>query len=193
VTLTASSTDSRDAQFAAVALPLLPAIHRLARMLVRQEADAEDLVQETFLRAYRFWHTFEPGTDCRSWLATICRRVLFAQKRRKGQLETVEDAELESLHAVQVHKAAVAAGIGDMFARLDLGPAIVDAIRKLDDVYRDVVVLSDVEGFSYEETARALDIPIGTVRSRLYRGRRQLQESLMVFALDAGYGAGGRK
>jgi RNA polymerase sigma-70 factor (ECF subfamily) len=73
-----------------------------------------------------------------------------------------------------------------MYSRLDLGPAILRAIGDLDPVFRDVVVLSDVEGYSYEEIAVALDIPIGTVRSRLYRGRRHLQEALMVFAIDAG-------
>lgn len=75
-----------------------------------------------------------------------------------------------------------------MYARIDLGPAIRDAIARLEPVFREVVVMSDVEGFSYEEIATALEIPIGTVRSRLYRGRRRLQEGLMVYALDAGFG-----
>jgi RNA polymerase sigma-70 factor (ECF subfamily) len=75
-----------------------------------------------------------------------------------------------------------------MYSRLDLGPAIKKAIAMLEMPFRDVVVMSDVEGFSYEEIAESLGIPIGTVRSRLYRARRQLQEALMVYALDAGYG-----
>ena len=163
-------------------------MHRLAQVLVRNQADAEDLVQETFLRAYRYWHTFDPGTDCKRWLTTICRHVLYDQQRRTQQLQIVEDAELESLAAARVHKAAVAAGLGDMYARIDLGPAIMRALAMLDPLFRDVVVLSDVQGLSYEEIAQALDIPVGTVRSRLYRGRRHLQEALMVYALDAGYG-----
>lgn len=182
---------SKDAEFAAIALPLLPAMNRLARVLVRNRADAEDLVQETFLRAYRYWNTFDPGTDCRRWLTAICRHVLYDQQRRTQQLQIVEDAELESLAAARVHKAAVAAGLGDMYARIDLGSAIKRALSHLDPIFREVVVLSDIEGFAYEEIAQSLDIPIGTVRSRLYRGRRHLQESLMVYALDAGYGITG--
>lgn len=177
-----------DTAFTATALPLLPAVHRLARLLVEHDADAEDVVQETFLRAYRYWHTFQPGTDCRRWLATICRRVAHDLHRRARQVDVVDDAELESLAAARLHAAAVAAGLGDMYARVDLGPAIGRAMATLDPVFREVVVLSDVEGFSYEEIAETLDIPVGTVRSRLYRGRRHLQEALMAYALDAGYG-----
>ena len=179
-----------DADFAAIALPLLPHVARVARALVRDPADADDLVQETFLRAYRYWHTFQHGSDCRRWLSQICRNVL-ADARRRERLETVvDDSELESLAAVRIHKAAVAAGLGDLYSRLDLGPAILAAIAKLDPVFREVVILSDVEELSYDEIAEQLDIPIGTVRSRLYRARRHLQEDLMIYALDAGYGAG---
>ena len=170
-------------------LPLLPVMQRLARAMAGSDVDADDLVQETFLRAYRYWHTFDLSTDCRRWLATICRHVLYDQRRRERNVTAVDDAELESLAAARVHKASVAAGLGDMYARLDLGPAIRRAIAKLDSAFREVVVLSDLEGFSYEEIADTLSIPIGTVRSRLYRARRQLQEALMVYALDAGYGS----
>ena len=176
----------KDAEFAELALPHLEYVARVAHALAREEADADDLVQETYLRAYRYWHTFQPGTDCRRWLAQICRNVLVDSQRR-GRLESaVDDVELESLAAVRMHQAAQAAGLGDMYSRLDLGPAIVAALQRLEPVFRDVVVLSDVEGLSYEEIAMQLEIPIGTVRSRLYRGRRHLQEHLMVYALDAG-------
>lgn len=179
-----------DAEFASVALPLLPDVARVARALVRDPADADDLVQETFLRAYRYWHTFENGTDCKRWLSQICRNVLIDSRRRARSETAVEDAELESLAAVRIHTAAVAAGLGDLYARIDLGPAILAAIAKLDPIFREIVVLSDVEELSYEEIATQLDIPIGTVRSRLYRARRHLQEDLMIYALDAGYGTG---
>jgi RNA polymerase sigma-70 factor (ECF subfamily) len=99
----------------------------------------------------------------------------------------VDDDELESLAAARAHNAARAAGVDDMYARLDLGPAIQNAIAQLDPSFREVVVLSDVEGFSYEEIAETLGVPLGTVRSRLFRARRYLQESLMVYALDAGF------
>lgn len=179
-----------DAEFAAVALPLLPDVARVARALVRDPSDADDLVQETYLRAYRYWHTFQRNTDCKRWLSQICRNVLVDSLRRERYETAVEDSELESLAAIRVHKAAVAAGLGELYARIDLGPAILAAIAKLDPIFREIVILSDIEERSYEEIAAQLEIPIGTVRSRLYRARRHLQEDLMIYALDAGYGKG---
>lgn len=178
----------RDAEFARVALPLLPTMTRIARALARDDADGDDVVQETYLRAYRYWHTFEQGTDCRRWLTSICRNVLSDMRRRQAQESAVDDADLETLAAARLHNSARSAGLGDMYSRLDLGPAIARAIGRLDPIFRDIVVLSDVEGLSYQEIAAALMIPIGTVRSRLYRARRQLQESLMAYAIDAGFG-----
>ncbi len=175
--------------FEAVALPHLAAVVRVARALARNEADADDLVQETFLRALRHWHTYQPGSDCRRWLATICRNVFLAQKGREKVVTAVEDDTLEALGAADAHRSARAMGVGDLFARIDLGPAIHGAIDALDPVFRDVVTLYDVEGFSYEEIADLLMIPLGTVRSRLYRARRQLQEALLAHALDRGFGA----
>jgi RNA polymerase sigma-70 factor (ECF subfamily) len=174
--------------FAAVALPWLPSVARVARALTHDESDADDLVQETFLRAYRHWHTFNTGSDCRRWLAAICRNTHYEQEHRARRVTAADDEELESLAAARHHVGARAAGLEDMYARLDLGPAIASAIGALDPVFRHVVVLSDVEGFSYEEIADMLQVPIGTVRSRLFRARRQLQEALMHYAIDAGFG-----
>jgi RNA polymerase sigma-70 factor (ECF subfamily) len=184
----ASAASERDAEFAAIALPLLPMITRVARALTRDPNDADDVVQETYLRAYRYWHTFDKGTDCRLWLSAICRNALYDMRHRTRHEDAVEDAELESLAAAQLHKTARAVGLEDMYDRLDLGPAILNAIGTLDPIFREIVVLSDIEGMSYEEIAVAVDIPIGTVRSRLYRARRHLQEALMAYALDAGFG-----
>ena len=177
----------RDQAFAATALPHLSTIARVAMALTGDAADTEDLVQETFLRAYRHWHTFQAGSDCKSWLATICRHTFAEQRRRQNRSVAVDDQELESLAAARTHNAARSKGVDDMYARLDLGPAIANAIRALEPHYRDVVLLVDVDGFSYEEVATSLDVPVGTVRSRLYRARRQLQEALVDFAVDAGY------
>ena len=183
---TPRKSPARDKAFAELALPQLEYVTRVARALTRDESDAEDLVQETFLRAYRYWDSFQTGTDCRRWLAQICRNVMVDSQRRARLEDPVEDAQLESLAAVQMHEAALAAGLGDMYTRLDLGPAILDAIARLEPIFRDVIVLSDIEELSYEEIAMQLEIPVGTVRSRLYRGRRHLQEQLLVYALDAG-------
>lgn len=178
----------RDREFAAATLPLMPNVKRYALSLTRNESDADDIVQETYLRAHRYWHSFEAGSDCRKWLLTICRNVFTTILHRELRSVVVDDDELESLAAARAHNAARAAGVDDMYSRLDLGPAIQSAIERLDPVFRDVVVLSDVEGFSYEEIAETLGIPVGTVRSRLFRARRHLQESLMAYALDAGFG-----
>ena len=177
-----------DEEFAGIALPLLPVVLRVALALTGDDSDADDLVQETFLRAYRHWHTFERGSDCRSWLSTICRNAFYENRRRERHSTAVEDHELESLAAARAHNAARANGVDDMFSRVDVGPAIGRAIAQLEAHYRDVVLLIDVDGFSYEEVAVLLELPIGTVRSRLYRGRRRLQEMLIVFAVDAGFG-----
>jgi RNA polymerase sigma-70 factor (ECF subfamily) len=184
---TPSRSAARDREFAELALPHLPYVTRVARALARDESDAEDLVQETFLRAYRYWDSFQAGTDCRRWLAQICRNVMADSQRRQRLEDPVEHAQLESMAAVQMHEAALAAGLGDMYTRLDLGPAILAAIGRLEPIFRDVVVLSDIEELTYDEIAAQLEIPVGTVRSRLYRARRHLQEQLLVYALDAGF------
>jgi RNA polymerase sigma-70 factor (ECF subfamily) len=182
--------DGRDTEFTAIALPLLPSVARVARALTHDESDADDLVQETYLRAYRHWHTFDAGSDCRRWLAAICRNTYYEQQHRARRVSTADDEELESLAAARHHFGARAAGLEDMYSRLDLGPAIARAIEALDPVFRHVAVLSDVDGFTYQEIAEMLQVPIGTVRSRLYRARRQLQETLMHYAIDAGFGMG---
>jgi len=185
--LTPESVRERDREFAAATLPLMPNVKRYALVLTRNESDADDIVQETYLRAHRYWRSFDSAGDCRRWLLTVCRNAFHTVYQREGRSVAVEDDELESLAAARAHNAARVAGVDDMYSRLDLGPAIQAAIDQLDTNFRDVVVLSDVEGFSYEEIAEMLAIPMGTVRSRLFRARRQLQESLMVYAIDAGF------
>jgi RNA polymerase sigma-70 factor, ECF subfamily len=179
---------ARDAEFARIALPLLPAVARVANALTHDSADADDLVQETFLKAFRHWNTFERGSDCRRWLSAICRNTFFAQRARQRWVTAVgDDLELETFAAVSLHKLARDKGVEDMFARLDLSPAIHRAIDDLDPLFRDVVQLVDVQELRYEEAADVLGVPVGTVRSRLYRARRQLQQSLVDYAIDAGY------
>lgn len=176
----------KDAAFARDAIMCLPDLTRFARALARNSADAEDLVQETYLRAYRFWGSFVPGSNCKRWLFTICRNVFLRRAVRDRVVESVgDDAEVETVAAVRLHNAARDAGVDDMFSRLDLGPAIDRAIDGLPGVFRTVVQLVDVEGMTYQEVADGLDVPVGTVRSRLYRGRRLLQQELIDYARDA--------
>jgi RNA polymerase sigma-70 factor, ECF subfamily len=124
VTTSASQTSDRDREFAATALPLLPTIARVAMALTNDPSDADDLVQETFLRAYRHWNTFVPGTDIKAWLSTICRHAFVEQRRRAMRSLVADDQELENLAAVRQHDRAKANDLDDMFGRLDLGPAI---------------------------------------------------------------------
>lgn len=180
----------RDAEFTRIALPLLPSLARVAHALTRDAADADDLVQETFLRAFRHWDTFDKSSDCKRWLSAICRNTYFAQQARQRWVTAVgDDHELETFAAVNLHKLAREQGVEDMFARLDMAPAIQKAIEALEPLYRDVVRLVDVQELRYEEAADALGVPVGTVRSRLYRARRQLQQVLVQYAVDAGFAA----
>lgn len=180
----------RDAEFTRIALPLLPSLARVAHALTRDAADADDLVQETFLRAFRHWDTFDKSSDCKRWLSAICRNTYFAQQARQRWVTAVgDDHELETFAAVNLHKLAREQGVEDMFARLDMAPAIQKAIEALEPLYRDVVRLVDVQELRYEEAADALGVPVGTVRSRLYRARRQLQQVLVQHAVDAGFAA----
>ncbi len=177
----------RDAAFERDALPWLDDVYRFALSLTRDEADADDVVQETFLRAYRSWHTFIPGTDCRRWLFTICRNVFLRSRERQRPTVDLEDGEQDAVAAGSVYAAAREKGYDDIYARLDLAPALRDAIGELSEPFRSAVILVDVEDLTYESAAEVMGVPIGTVRSRLFRGRRLLQEKLLTVAEDMGF------
>jgi RNA polymerase sigma-70 factor, ECF subfamily len=179
---------ARDAEFDQAMMAALPHVERFARALARDGAAADDLVQETYLRAFRAWETFKPGYDARRWLFTICRNVFLRERERDArQVDTSgEDAELESLAASREHAGAVRAGGADLLDRIDVGPAIRAALVSVPEVYRTAAVLVDVEGESYESAAEILGVPVGTVRSRLFRARRLLQRALYQHAVDAG-------
>ena len=187
-----SATTSRteDGQgFEQVALPWLDAVYRFARSLTRDPADADDLVQDTFLRALRSWHTFRPEADCRRWLFAICHHAFLASRgrlQRRPEHGDAGEGDLDALPAVMLHHGAVRDGTDELLARIGLGPALRDALAHLNEPFRSAVVLVDGEGHSYEEAAAVLHVPVGTVRSRLYRGRRLLQEGLFAHARDAG-------
>lgn len=182
------NTAGPDDEFSRQALAELPAVLRVARALTRNEPDADDLVQETYLRAFRHRHTFLPGSDCRRWLCAICRHTYFGQRARERWVTAVgDDLELETFAVVHAHGRLRERGQDDLFARIDLAPAIRAAIEALPPLFAEVVRRVDVEGLSYEEAALALGIPVGTVRSRLYRARRQLQDALIAYALDGGF------
>src|SRR4051812_4630846 len=178
---------ARDIAFERDALPWLDDVYRFALSLTRDESDADDVVQETFLRAYRSWHTFIPGTDCRRWLFTICRNVFLRSRERQRPTVDLEDGEQDAVAAGSVYAAARESGYSDIYARVDLAPALREALDELQEPFRSAVILVDVEDMTYESAAGVMGAPIGPVRSRLFRGRRLLQEKLLTVAEDLGF------
>jgi RNA polymerase sigma-70 factor (ECF subfamily) len=176
----------KDERFADEALVWLPEVTRFALSLTRDEANADDLVQETFLRAYQAWNTYVPGTECRGWLFTICRNTYYRQQHRDRRMVQCDDPELEALAAAAVHMSAATTGLGDLFSRVDLRDAIDRALEALPDQFREAVILVDVQDQPYETAAEVIGVPVGTIRSRLFRGRRLLQEALLEHAKDMG-------
>ena len=174
--------------FEGLMLPLLDDVARFARSLTRDAGRAEDLVQETYLQALRGWHTFRRGADPKRWLLTVCHHAFVRSLR--GEARYVEapdgDPELESMATARSHYAAEDSGITAVLERMDLKAAIDSALETLAPQFRSAIVLVDVQGQSYEEAAAILDVPIGTVRSRLFRARRLLQDLLFEHARDAG-------
>lgn len=174
------------------AIPHMDAVYRFALRLAGTQDGAEDLVQDTYFRAYRAWDQYTRGTRCKSWLFTICRNVFLRQRERIQRhdeilLETARD-DADSLS----REAPVFAASKDSDPEGDFFKAIVDeevlaAIDELPEEYRMAVVLSDLEDLTYNEIAEIMEIPVGTVKSRLFRGRRQLQERLYDYAVEMGY------
>jgi RNA polymerase sigma-70 factor (ECF subfamily) len=157
-----------------------------ALRLTRSRAEAEDLVQETLVRAYRFWASFRPGSSVRAWVFTILRNTFITRYHRQGR----ERALAEGLE-----QEFAAAGEGPINAppspeaatsQLHLREEIDAALQRLPPDYRMAVVLADIEGLSYKEIAEAMECPIGTVMSRIHRGRRQLHGLLYRHAVDHG-------
>lgn len=174
--------------FEAEMLKHLPDVVRFARSLTKDPADADDVVQETYLRAFRARHTFIPGSDGRRWLFTIARNLYLRGREREARVVTLEgEPELDAVATVQAQAVARSSGVDPRLDHPDLAPAIAKAIADLPEPFRLVVALVDVGGLDYAEAAEQLGIPIGTVRSRLFRARRTLQEQLLDHARDAGF------
>ncbi len=179
------------ATFAEQAMPFMDALYTAALRMTRNPSDAEDLVQETYLKAYRGYGRFEEGTNLRAWLYRILTNTYInayrAKKRRPDEtdIEDVEDLylyrRLGGLEAATAGRSAEDE-LMDWFTDAE----VKAAIESLPDNFRMAVLLADVEGFAYKEIAEILDIPIGTVMSRLHRGRRALQKELYTYARQHG-------
>ena len=178
---------TRDEAFEQEALPWLDDVYRFALSLTRDEADAEDVVQDTFLRAYRAWDTYAVGTDCRRWLFTICRNAFLRSREREPRTIELHDDTRDAFVAdARLFSSTPHHDVDEILFRTDLLPAIERALVRVPEPFQSTLVLVDIEGQAYEAAADILGIPIGTVRSRLFRGRRIMQELLVTHARDAG-------
>jgi RNA polymerase sigma-70 factor (ECF subfamily) len=170
------------AAFETEAVPLMADVFRVANYLTRDRETAEDLTQETFAEALKSFHRYTPDSNCRAWLVTILYHLNSKRKYKLGRLKLVEDVEEQIAQTV-----AFVPPIPDELKDEE----ILAALEKLPQAFRDVVVLSDVEEFSYKEVAEFLQVPIGTVMSRLSRGRKLLRQQLTDYARSFGIAAEG--
>ena len=181
-----------DDPFFAEALTHVDSLYRTAVRLTRNPADAEDLVQETYLKAHRFRDSFTPGTNLRAWLFRILTNSFINEYRKRSrQPETTETGDLEDYYLFRrVKESGEDLGTDPeaTVMRMFLDEEVRRALEELPEQYRIAVLLADVEGFSYKEIAEITNTQIGTVMSRLHRGRKQLQSKLWEYARSRGYG-----
>ena len=168
--------------------PQIDALNNFAYHLTYNQSDAEDLVQETFLKAYRFIDKYDEGTNAKAWLFRILKNAFINEYRKKSKAPQAVDIDQANLLKDEDEKAYK--GFNDlreeMFQNM-MGDEITNAINTLQEDFRTVILLCDVEDFTYEEIATILEIPIGTVRSRLHRARNLLREKLRKYASTKGY------
>ena len=179
---------SKEERFAETAIVHMDSIYRAALYMTKNETDAQDLVQDAYLRAYRFFDSFEEGTNCRAWLLKILRNTFINSiRRRKRQLHVVSLSEMSEYGMEPSSDSTPEDGVfGGLF-----NDEIITAMNKIPAEYRSAILLADVERLPYREVADIMDCPIGTVMSRLHRGRKLLRESLQNYAVQYGY-AGSR-
>lgn len=180
--------DKRYEEFEKEALPHMDALYNFALRLTGDSDDANDLVQETYLKAFRFFDKYERGTNSKAWLFRILKNSYINDYRKQSKepgkvdyddienfYENIKSSDVKSSHITQ-----------DAFSNL-MGDEISKAITDLPEDFRTVILLSDIEGFTYEEIADFVDVPIGTVRSRLHRARKMLYAKLHKYAKEKGY------
>jgi len=177
--------DDKRASFEREALVHLDVLYRVALRLTGNPSDADDLVQETMLKAYRAWEQYEQGTNAKAWLLTILRHAFINEYRRRTRHP--ETVDVDTIEPFAVFSEVQDEDPQGAFFDKIVDDQVLQAIDQLPVVFRETLVLSDVEGMSYQEIASILQVPVGTVKSRLFRARQLLQSKLYDYAVEMGY------
>jgi RNA polymerase sigma-70 factor (ECF subfamily) len=178
-------------KFTSDAMQYAPQLFSTALRMTRNRSDAEDLVQETYIKGWRSFHTFQEGTNLRAWLFRIMTNTYinkYNAKKRKGTEVELDDVEELFLYKRlgSIDQSQLSSSAEDQMLDLFTDDEVKNALESLPEDFRIPVLLSDVDGFAYKEIAEMLEIPIGTVMSRLHRGRKAMQKMLYEYARDRG-------
>lgn len=180
--------NEKQKEFNSEAIPQMNALYSFARHLTGNADDADDLLQDTFLKAFRFWDKYEKGTNIRAWLFRIMKNSYINRYRKvTKEPELIDFVEIQEFYTRLQDTTSDADDLGKkMFSSL-LDDEVSTALDELPPDFKTVVILCDIEGYTYEEIADFVDIPVGTVRSRLHRGRKMLQSKLFEYAKKKGF------
>ncbi len=178
-------------EFEREAIPHMSALYTFAVRMTRDEDDASDLVQETYLKAYRFFDKFERGTNCKAWLFRILKNSYINRFRKSSKApDTVEYDVIEEYYETIRDSSVETSVLEEQIFSQALDDEVSTALNRLPDEFRTVIILCDIENFTYEEIAEFIDCPIGTVRSRLHRARKILAAQLASYARERGFDVG---
>lgn len=175
-------------EFEREAIPHMDILYNYALRMTSNADDADDLVQETYLKAYRFWDKYEKGTNIRAWLFRIMKNSYINRYRKESkEPDTVDYEDIQNFYRTIRYATADPNDLEEKIFGGLLGDEVARAIESLPEDFRTVVILCDIEGLSYEEIAEFVDCPIGTIRSRLHRGRKMLRAKLFSYAKQRGF------
>ena len=187
-TVISRKTKKRHTEFEAEALPHMDVLYNFALRTTGNEDDARDLLQETYLKAYRFWDKYEKGTNIRAWLFRIMKNSYINRYRKETkEPDKVDYEDIENFYNTIRAESTDPNDLQQQLYGNLLGDEVTKALQSLPDDFRTVVILCDIEGLTYEEISEFVECPIGTVRSRLHRGRKLLQAKLFEYAKQQGF------